>query len=162
MCFPVNFVKFLRKTFLQNTSGDCFCGSRSFSRLEVVVSQIATHEFQLQPYQYFFSIRMFSWGKLSKILQWVYFSLNKLIWSFTKIHWKYIHFKTKNSVHVSLNGQPNICGFYLLLNLLKLKLQNIFWALFLLFFPFNELTVANKSIIEKTFYIILCNTSDSC
>ena len=24
-CFPVNFVKFLRTTFLQNTSGGCFC-----------------------------------------------------------------------------------------------------------------------------------------
>ena len=24
-CFPVNFVKFLRKLFLQNTSGGCFC-----------------------------------------------------------------------------------------------------------------------------------------
>ena len=24
-CFPVNFVKFLRKIFLQNTSGGCFC-----------------------------------------------------------------------------------------------------------------------------------------
>ena len=24
-CFPVNFTKFLRTTFLQNTSGDCFC-----------------------------------------------------------------------------------------------------------------------------------------
>ena len=25
MCFPVNFAKFLRTLFLQNTSGDCFC-----------------------------------------------------------------------------------------------------------------------------------------
>ena len=29
-CFPVNFVKFLRTSFLQNTSGDCFCIKANF------------------------------------------------------------------------------------------------------------------------------------
>ena len=31
-CFPVNFVKFLRTPFLQNTCGGCFCVVRSESK----------------------------------------------------------------------------------------------------------------------------------
>ena len=34
-CFPVNFAKFLRKPFFQNTSGDCFCKGVRFSLRDI-------------------------------------------------------------------------------------------------------------------------------
>ena len=43
-CFPVNFAKFLRTRFLQNTSGGCFCYFSPF-KLKSVLNQKLKAEF---------------------------------------------------------------------------------------------------------------------
>ena len=53
-CFPVNFAKFLRTTFLQNTSGGCFCVSKgasvflrsnSFRTVQFLLTNLQGHYF---------------------------------------------------------------------------------------------------------------------
>ena len=59
-CFPVNFAKFLRTTFLQNTSSVCFCSSSWL--LPSLSSIFSKAIFQISPWKYLFCVQQKVFG----------------------------------------------------------------------------------------------------
>ena len=111
-CFPMNFAKFLRTTFLQNTPDDCFCFILFHAvRTETfIINEIAfikfykTFEWKIDSVS-IFVIQLLNWKKISKLdsLEWKSNELVTFKWKSSELDsyewkWETSHFWMKKEL----------------------------------------------------------------